>query len=381
MRMLAALEGVVRPTFRVRGRAVSAFHVWGGIGYLLAIATGLSVAAVRGLSLWWTVDLVLLATLSFFAVALATKLLSGEESLTFYRHELAILIGAGFLLAAFDQPVLPYLDLSALSVGTFLCFGRVGCLFVGCCHGVPHRFGIRYRAVHSHEGFPSCLVGVPLLPVQLIESIWVLLTVAVGWYLVFARAPAGAVLASYTCCYGLARFSLEYARGDSNRGYLWGQSEAQWTTLWVMAGMALAELRGWLPLEPWHLAATALVAVAALASIWTNDEKRRLFRAAHIRQLAELMRTLEAESRQLQAVCMGRTRLGLQLSASPLNEPRDAVVFAFSLKDQRLDRNQIERLARLLVQLSGRTLATDILTGSAGVCQLVLRPSRPGIAA
>ena len=381
MPLFATLEALVRPAFRIRGRAVSAFHLWGGLGYLSAIATGLGVATLRGLSLGWTLALVSLATLSFFMVALVTKVLTGEERLTFYHHELAILVGAAILLVTFDQPLLPYLDLSALSVGTFLIFGRVGCLFVGCCHGAPHRLGIRYGAFHAHEGFPSCLVGVPLLPVQLIESVWVLSTVGAGWYLVLSHAPAGSVLAFYTCCYGLARFSIEYLRGDASRAYLWSLSEAQWTTLVVMAGMAFAELRGWLPVVPWHLGATALVGGAALASIFTDGSKRRLFRGEHIHQLAELMRALEVESQQRGGICMGRTRIGLQLSASPIDDARGTVVFAFSIEGEPLEQPQIERLARLIVQLSGKTLASDVVTGSAGVSHLVLRATSNRIAA
>ena len=43
-------------------------------------------------------------------------------------------------------------------------FGRAGCFLMGCCYGVPSRFGIAFTCS------PIAPNGVRLLPVQLIEA-------------------------------------------------------------------------------------------------------------------------------------------------------------------------------------------------------------------
>ena len=96
--------------------------------------------------------------------------------------------------------------------------GRVGCFCGGCCYGLPSEsLGIKYPA-----GSLPCLKygDTPLIPVQLIESVYLLLIFAIlytkipfrkraGWYLILM--PSG-------------RFLLEFLRGD-NRGCI---GELRW---------------------------------------------------------------------------------------------------------------------------------------------------------
>jgi hypothetical protein len=103
--------------------------------------------------------LIVAALVTFLAVVLVTKLASGEERITYYHHEIAVTLCAYLLLKALHRPVMPYLDVMLLGIGLFLAFGRVGCLMVGCCHGVPWRWGIRYTGEHAAAGFSEYLVG------------------------------------------------------------------------------------------------------------------------------------------------------------------------------------------------------------------------------
>ena len=52
---------------------------------------------------------------------------------------------ATVLLSLLDAPVLSYLDVTVLSLGLFLAWGRLGCLMAGCCHGRPQNWGVRYK--------------------------------------------------------------------------------------------------------------------------------------------------------------------------------------------------------------------------------------------
>jgi hypothetical protein len=370
-RILGGLEAALRPTFVVRGRSLPAFQLFGVLGYALAVATGLAITLLRDLSFGTTSALIVLSSTTFFGLAFATKLLTGEERLTFYHHELAILVGTWLLLRALGRPPMPYLDLTALAVGSLLCFGRVGCLFVGCCHGAPHALGLRYGARHVDGGFPRCLVGIRLFPVQLVEASWVLGTVLGGWYLVLQSAREGAVIAWYSCAYGLGRFGFEFFRGDAARAYFRGLSEAQWTTVCVMAGTALAELSGWLPLERWHVGAALLVAAVATYVAATDRAARRLFSAAHVRQLAELVHRLDDASTEAGELHMGGTGLGMRVSASRLQAPPGALLLAFSLKGAPLDEVSAKKIARLLAHVSGRS-ASEAGAGASGVCRVVL---------
>jgi len=95
--------------------------------------------------------------------------------------------------------------------------GRIGCFCGGCCYGAPSDdLGIKYP-----EGSLPCLRygDMPLIPVQLIESFYLLLVFAIlflkipfrkraGWYLILM--PAG-------------RFLLEFLRGD-DRGSICGSN-------------------------------------------------------------------------------------------------------------------------------------------------------------
>ncbi|KAF0126254.1 MAG: phosphatidylglycerol:prolipoprotein diacylglycerol transferase [Elusimicrobia bacterium] len=119
-------------------------------------------------------------------------------------------------------------------------FGRLGCLMAGCCHGAPAG-GAPGLAFTD----PLCLVepsllGVPLHPVQLYESL--------GNFIIFGllhfawrrkTAPrAGSLTALYVLLYSMLRFSLEFLRGDDRGGPLAGLSQAQLISLAAAAAAA-----------------------------------------------------------------------------------------------------------------------------------------------
>ena len=125
----------------------------------------------------------------------------------------------------------------ALAIGHGL--GRVGCFLNGCCYGRPAGdafCGIAYPPVcEPGKLFP----GVPLFPVQLIEStaliaIWIVLLAAYP-----RRKKDGAVFALYLVLYPPVRFALEYLRGDERQSWL-ALDVAQVTSIALfLAGLAL----------------------------------------------------------------------------------------------------------------------------------------------
>lgn len=89
---------------------------------------------------------------------------------------------------------------------------RIGCFLTGCCYGRQSSFGICYHAS------PIAPNGVPLLPVQLYEAAIELLLFLLFDRLSRKKAPGG-LLPLYLLLYGIARFLLEFLRGDLYRGF------------------------------------------------------------------------------------------------------------------------------------------------------------------
>lgn len=110
--------------------------------------------------------------------------------------------------------------------------GRVGCLFAGCCYGLPYA-GV--GAVRLEEaGIPY-----PVFPIQLVEA-------GLNFCLSYALArmsrkkPRGlCLLCVYLLCYGVERFVLEFFRGDLIRGSIGGFSTSQWLSILLGASAAV----------------------------------------------------------------------------------------------------------------------------------------------
>jgi hypothetical protein len=378
------LDTVVRPHLRVLGRERSSFLVCGytGLGLAVLLASGLTL--YRGLSLWVLAGAVVTACATFLALAMATKIVVGEERLIYYHHEIAILSTVTLMLWLTGQPVLAYLDVTLLGVGTFLFAGRVGCFMVGCCHGRPHRFGVCYRAEHADAGFAAPFVGVRLFPIQLVESAWVFATVAVGAGMLLGGAPAGAALAWFVVVYDVGRFALEFARGDG-RPYRGGFSEAQWTSLLLMLVIVAAELRGTIPLHAWHLAATAgmigtMVAVALRRRL-RRDARHRLLTARHIREVADavdLLARADAYTTEHEAaavVNVASTSAGLRISTGSALDAGAPLRHYTLSADEALGEADANALAGLLLQLRHPDQAAEVVPGREGVFHLLVRPS------
>ncbi|MGD9612165.1 MAG: prolipoprotein diacylglyceryl transferase [Kiritimatiellia bacterium] len=125
----------------------------------------------------------------------------------------------------------------ALAIGHAL--GRVGCFLNGCCYGRPagdHACGFAYPPVcEPGKLFP----GVPLFPVQIIESAALLAIWAVLLFAYPRRKKDGAVFALYLLLYPPVRFALEYLRGDERQSWL-ALDVAQVTSLALfLIGLAL----------------------------------------------------------------------------------------------------------------------------------------------
>jgi hypothetical protein len=354
--------------------------MFGGIGFSVGASLALVLVFHAGLSLIFmtVIDLTALATF-FSAVAISTAL-TGTEAIVYYRNFIIVISISAGIVFVFHQPILSYLDITVIGVGTFLAFGRLGCLSVGCCHGHPFRWGVAYGQEHVRTGFPSWLAGVRLFPVQALESFWVFCIVMAGTIWQWRRPIPGSIFAFYIVAYGLGRFFLEFLRGDEGRRYLCGFSEAQWTSLILAGSIPLREGARCLPLHAIHfLPLIVLIATAVIVSmsgVRLRVASPGLFSAAHENEIARaltFLRNKRPENNEGHygvrsgVIHVAHTSLGLSISRGKIRRFRSSLIhYSISSKEKRLSPGEIRSLARLLRNLLGVPVAPRITVGPGG---------------
>jgi hypothetical protein len=374
-----SLDKLVRPETRLLRRLWSTFQVCGYTGLALAILLSMTLVIHQGLSPFIMLTIILAAVLTFFAQAIITKIILGEEDLVYYRHEIAVMTVAALLLWLLHQPILPYLDATLLGIGIFLACGRVGCLMVGCCHGRPYNWGVCYRQEHADAGFEQCYVGVRLFPSQAIESFWVFSIVLVGSLLVLSNHQPGTALTWYVVTYDIGRFYFEFIRGDVERPYLRGFSEAQWVSVVLMCIVVVAEWYGLLPFQLWHVLATLCVVATMLAVAgrrrWQKTPRHQLLHPYHIKEVAEVLQ--QRTPFTAKDISISHTPLGIRLSSGVIKgEEGDICHYTLSQQEGEMAEETAKIVAKLIVQLKHPLSSYKVIKGNRGVFHLLIDVSQ-----
>jgi Prolipoprotein diacylglyceryl transferase len=228
----------------------------------------------------------------------------------------------------------------------------MGCLNVGCCHGKPARRGVVYRHEHVEAGFTHYYEGVPLFPVPLVESAFVFMVLIFGVVLVLRHSPPGTVLILYTVAYGAFRFIIEFYRGDPERPYWKGVSEAQWTSLLLITVSAVLGVAGLLPLYGWHLLMSLVLFFAVAVIILRKDIFIKMTSPRHVRQIASaIVKPEEMLKRKGQVtVDVFQTDLGLSLSKGRMTDNGSVIThYTVSYKNgSELFYPLVERIAEII---------------------------------
>jgi prolipoprotein diacylglyceryltransferase len=223
-----------RPHLGRNGRFPT-YSTLGFVGGVAGISAATALGARAGQSPSSLLIVASVPALSFVAAALITRVVLAETRLVLYESFALALGATAAALHLAGDSIAAGLDLVAIELGLFLVLGRLGCLHAGCCHGRPHRFGIIYGREYRHR-VPWYYLGIPLFPVQLLESITTLALVSACIALQVRPHAPGEVLAAYALGYAVLRFGLELLRGDDARPFAGGISEAQWIAV-VSAGV------------------------------------------------------------------------------------------------------------------------------------------------
>lgn len=109
-------------------------------------------------------------------------------------------------------------------------FGRIGCFFAGCCHGVETDsfLGVKF------PGLPN-----PVHPTQLYEAAFLFILFGICAYLVLKK-DFKHNMSVYLIAYGVFRFLIEYIRGDDRGAFLTSLSPSQfWSIVMIIGGVVL----------------------------------------------------------------------------------------------------------------------------------------------
>jgi phosphatidylglycerol:prolipoprotein diacylglycerol transferase len=139
----------------------------------------------------------------------------------FYGGFIAAVLFAAWYIRLQRLPFWKVVDVYAPAISLGLGVGRIGCFAAGCDYGKPtaSAWGVVFSNPVSHEvsGVP---LGIPLYPTQLFESLASLSIFAFLLWRYSRKSRDGEIFVLYLALYAVARFFIEFLRGDEDRGFV-----------------------------------------------------------------------------------------------------------------------------------------------------------------
>ncbi len=136
-------------------------------------------------------------------------------------------------------PMLPVLDIIAIYLPLVQAFGRVGCFFAGCCHGIPCSTSWAITYLHPDSQAP---LGIPLHPSQLYSACALtLIFVLMYTYLQYQFKKPGQLFGIFLMLTSLERIITDFWRYDHVPTSLCGYFSTYQQVAWLLfaAGLAL----------------------------------------------------------------------------------------------------------------------------------------------
>lgn len=153
----------------------------------------------------------------------------------FYGGVLGAYAGLFFLSRAQYMPYVRAASYVTPAFCLFHMFGRIGCLLGGCCYGI------------ETQSFGVWIDGVMRFPVQLIEAviegILVIVLIMLENRAMRQRRESVPLATIYMLVYSIARFILEFFRGDEIRGFFGPLSTSQWIAFMVCAAVLIRAVK------------------------------------------------------------------------------------------------------------------------------------------
>lgn len=237
----------MKPYFTLFGREIPVYGICFYIGIFIAAGVALLISPKKKVEryeiaysgVYTMIGAMLGSKLLFLAVTLKTII---EENIpleavikggfVFYGGLIGGILGLFIYCKIYKVQMAPICEIMATVLPLGHAFGRIGCFFAGCCYGIPYDgiFSCTYKYTYG-----TTPLGIPLLPVQLIEaiSLFIIFIIMLTVYLK-TKEKAGYSVALYLCMYPVLRFALEFFRGDSERGGLLFLSTSQWVSVLLL---------------------------------------------------------------------------------------------------------------------------------------------------
>jgi len=167
----------------------------------------------------------------------------------FYGGFVAATLFALWYVKVYHLPLLKVFDVYAPAIALGQSVGRLGCFAAGCDYGKPTRSFLHVvfsnPTAHDVTGVP---LGVPLHPAQVYESLANLSIFGILLWRYRRKTSDGQIFLLYLTLYAMARFFLEFLRGDEDRGFVFNHllSTSQFIALLalVAAGVLVYGLYG-----------------------------------------------------------------------------------------------------------------------------------------
>jgi phosphatidylglycerol---prolipoprotein diacylglyceryl transferase len=225
--------------FRIGGFELHTFGVFLAAAYFAALwwlmrgvrRDGLNGDRAAGLGLWLIVGaivgakaLMVIRTLPDYW-ANPSSLLSWETVQSagdFYGGFIGALIAAfAYFIRHPEMPRWHISDLSGPAIALGQAIGRIGCFMAGDDFGRPTHlpWAVAFSDPEA-ESIGGAPLNKPLHPVQLYESFACFALFLFLIWLTRRKRFQGEIILAYTMLYAVARFFLEYFRGDMDRGFL-----------------------------------------------------------------------------------------------------------------------------------------------------------------
>lgn len=136
---------------------------------------------------------------------------------------IAAFVVAAWFLRKHQMPALRTCDAFAPGLAMGHAIGRLGCFAAGCCYGKPtdHFWGVTFTNPLANAVTQTPL-NRALEPTQLIESAAELSIFFLLTWMLKHRKFDGQIFGAYLFLYGIARFLIEFLRGDDGRGSVFG---------------------------------------------------------------------------------------------------------------------------------------------------------------
>lgn len=183
-----------------------------------------------------------------------------EAGGVFYGGFIAAALFAVWYVRTYHLPPLKMFDIYAPAIALAQSVGRLGCFSAGCDYGTRTTsfLGVVFTNPYSHE-----VTGVPLNvrihPTQLYESLATLIIGVILLWRFGRKKRDGEIFLLYVVLYAVARFFLEFLRGDEDRGFVFNHLLS--TSQFIAILAVLFSIGLWIYLRRRPVLAAAPVAV------------------------------------------------------------------------------------------------------------------------